>query len=100
MDSSQKERMIPVLKKLPVLSLSMLLSLSLLPGQASAMDIPENEPPIQTENVEAQDPDAGIAPCREEYYDPFGTGSKGLGVGIGGGDSYGNGGAWGGGMAP
>ena len=57
-----------MLKKLATLSLSLLICLSLLPGQASAMDAPENEPPVQTEDVENQDSpndaDVGIAPYR------------------------------------
>lgn len=67
MGSSQKERMIPMWKKLTALSLSLLICLSLLPAQAGAMDAAEDDPPVQVEDVENQvspeDPDAGIAPC-------------------------------------
>ena len=38
-----------MLKKLATLSLSLLLCLSLLPGQASAMDAPENDSPAQAD---------------------------------------------------
>lgn len=87
MDSSQKERMIPMLKKLTALSLSLslLLCLSLLPGQASAMDAPENEPPVQTEDVENQDSpndaDAGIASYRATIEDLAFSGGGGSGSG-------------------
>ena len=49
--------MIPVLKKLASLLLSLLLCLSLLPGQARAADIAEKAPPIQTEASETVQPD-------------------------------------------
>lgn len=88
-----------MLKKLSVLSLSLLLTLSLLPGQAFAAAVPEDEPPTQAENGEDQvspeDTDAGIAPCIELYYDPVGSAPKGLGGGIGAGDTNGGGAPWG-----
>lgn len=66
-----------MLKKLAALSLSLLICLSLLPGQAGAMDAPENEPPVQAEDVEnpvsPEDADAGIALCRMECQDVLGT---------------------------
>ncbi len=72
-----------MLKKLTALSLSLLICLSLLPGQAGAMDAPENEPPVQAEDVEnpvsPEDADAGIAPCRMECQDPL---DKNAGGGI------------------
>ena len=40
--------MIPVLKKFVSLLLSLLICLSLLPGQVSAVDAPEGAPPVQT----------------------------------------------------
>lgn len=45
--------MIPVLKKLVSLLLSLLICLSLLPGQAGAVDALEGAPPVQTEAPEA-----------------------------------------------
>lgn len=87
-----------MLKKLTALSLSLLICLSLLPGQASAMDAPENEPSVQAEDVENQDSpndaDAGIAPYRVLQDDD--RGFRGIGGGIGAGDQYGNGNPWGG----
>ena len=52
-----------MLKKLIPLSLSLLICLSLLPGQAGAMEAMENGQPIQAENVGEND-GSGIAPCR------------------------------------
>ena len=90
-----------MLKKLATLSLSLLLCLSLLPGQASAMDAPENDSPAQAEDVGNQvspeNADAGIAPCRADGFD-FGAG--GLGDGIGANDTDGSGRPWGSGMIP
>ena len=57
MGSLQKERMIHVLKKLASLLLSLLLCLSLLPGQAGAADTTEGVPPVPTESSEAEHPD-------------------------------------------
>lgn len=49
-----------MLKKLTALSLSLLICLSLLPGKAAAMDVPENETPVQAEDVDQLSPeDAG-----------------------------------------
>lgn len=48
--------MIPVLKKLASLLLSLLLCLSLLPGQAIAADTMEDVPPVQTEAPETGHP--------------------------------------------
>ena len=59
--------MIPVLKKLASLLLSLLLCLSLLPGQARAADIAEKAPPIQTEASETVRPDEPIMPLSEEF---------------------------------
>lgn len=89
-----------MLKKLTALSLSLLICLSLLPGQAGAMDVSENEPPARASGVVNQvspgDADAGAAPCHAVMApvgdDPGGTGGIGLG------DYYGNGSSWGGGM--
>lgn len=56
-----------MLKKLTALSLSLLICLSLLPGKAAAMDVPENETPVQAEDVDQISPEdagAGIAPCK------------------------------------
>lgn len=61
-----------MLKKLASLLLSLLLCLSLLPGQARAADVPEDLPPIQTESLEAarpddpDDPDGQIMPLGED----------------------------------
>lgn len=49
--------MIPVFKKLASLLLSLLICLSLLPGQADAADVPGNEPLVQIEAPEAERPD-------------------------------------------
>lgn len=49
--------MIPVLKKLASLLLSLLICLSLSPGQADAVDAPEGAPPVQTEALRAAQPD-------------------------------------------
>lgn len=72
-----------MLKKLTTLSLSLLICLSLLPGQASATDAPENEPPVQAEDVENQDPpndaDAGIAQYRAVVNDLGLSGGGGSG---------------------
>ena len=104
MNSSQRERMIPMLKKLTILSLSLLLCLSLLPSQAGAMDISEDEPFIQAGDVASQvspgDADAGIAPCYAVPFHPGDEGGGGFGGGIGAGDYYGSGATWGGGMTP
>lgn len=74
-----------MLKKLTALSLSLLICLSLIPGQAGAMDAPENEPPVQAEDVEnpvsPEDADAGIAPCQAVGYDILGPGENGSGGG-------------------
>lgn len=63
------------------------LLLSLLPGQASAMDAPENEPPVQTEDVENQDSpndaDAGIASYRATIEDLAFSGGSGGYFGFG-----------------
>jgi hypothetical protein len=62
--------MIPVLKKLASLLLSLLLCLSLLPGQAIAADTMEDVPPVQTEAPETghpNDPDELITPAAQEY---------------------------------
>ena len=70
-----------MLKKLTALSLSLLICLSLLPGQAGAMDAPENEPPVQAEDVEnpvsPEDADAGIAPWRMDCQDILGGNAGG-----------------------
>ncbi len=47
------------------------------------------------DQVSPEDTDAGIAPCIELYYDPVGSHPKGLGGGIGAGDTYGNGAPYG-----
>lgn len=87
-----------MLKKLTALSLSLLLCLSLLPGQASAMDVPDNELPVQAEDVENQvspeDADAGIAPCITVVWGP-GEDSGTPGGVIGAGDLTGSGSTWG-----
>ena len=89
-----------MLKKLTALSLSLLICLSLLPGQAGAMDAPENEPPVQAEDVEnpvsPEDADAGFAPCQAECQDPL---DKRVGGGLGAWDSNGAGNPIGGGIA-
>lgn len=57
-----------MLKKLTSLLLSLLICLSLLPGQAGAADVPENEPAVQTEASEAarlDDPDELVMPAAE-----------------------------------
>lgn len=63
--------MIPVFKKLASLLLSLLICLSLLPGQAGAADVPENEPPVQTEApepVRPDDPDELVMLlCKEDF---------------------------------
>lgn len=82
-------------KKLTALSLSLLICLSMLPAQAGAMDAAEDEQPVQAEDqISPEDADAGIAPCREYFFDPA-EGTGGLGAGLGAGDTYGGGGAWG-----
>ena len=48
--------MIPVLKKLVSLLLSLLICLPLLLGLAGAVDAPEGAPPVQTEASEAAQP--------------------------------------------
>lgn len=85
-----------MLKKFAALSLSLLICMSLLPGQAGAMDAPENEQPVQAEDAEdrnaSNDADVGIMPC---IYVPLEPPPSGYGGGIGAGDSNGAGGKWG-----
>lgn len=88
-----------MLKKLTALSLSLLICLSLLPGKAAAMDVPENETPVQAEDVDQISPEdagAGIAPCMFVVPDIPPVGASGVGAG----DYYGNGNEYGGGLAP
>ena len=62
--------MIPVLKKLVLLLLSLLLCLSLLSGQVFATDAPEDNEPVQTETSETgqpNHPDELIMPAIEAY---------------------------------
>ena len=62
--------MIPVLKKLASLLLSLLICLSLLPAQAGAADAPENDPPVQIEAAEPDrpgDPDELVMPLEMEF---------------------------------
>lgn len=57
-------------KRLASLLLSLLLCLSLLPGQAIAADTMEDVPPVQTEAPETDhpnDPDELIMPVSQEY---------------------------------
>lgn len=59
-----------MLKKLATLLLSLLLCLSLLPGQASAADTAEAVPPIQTEASETGQPDnpnEPVMPLSDEF---------------------------------
>ena len=86
-----------MLKKLTALSLSLLICVSLLPSQAGAMDVSENEPSIQAEEMEIQgfsnDADAGIAPCHVVNAvtpEP----NPGIGGIIGGWDGRGDGGSF------
>lgn len=63
--------MIPVLKKLASFLLSLLLCLSLLPGQARAADAPEDVPPAPIEAPEEErenDPDALVMVLSEEDF--------------------------------
>lgn len=66
------------------------------------MDMPENERPVQAEDVENQvspeGADAGIAPCMLIYWNPWADSEGCPGGAIGAGDLYGSGSAWGGGM--
>lgn len=58
-----------MLKKLASLLLSLLLCLSLLPGQAHASGLPEDTPPVRTEASEPKqpdDPDGLVMPIAEE----------------------------------
>lgn len=59
-----------MLKKLVSLLLSLLLCLSLLPGQAGAAGIPEDVPTVQAETSEAppDDPDELVMPLSEEEF--------------------------------
>lgn len=63
--------MIPVLKKLASLLLSLLLCLSLLSGQARAADAPEDVPPVvQTEALKEtppENPEGLVMPAAEEF---------------------------------
>lgn len=62
--------MIPVLKRLASLLLSLLLCLSLLPDQAIAADTMEDVPPVQTEAPETghpNDPDELRMSASQEY---------------------------------
>ena len=81
MGSSQKERMIPMLKKLTALFLSLLLCLSLLPGQAGAMDASEDEQPVQAEAMEnlgsSENGGADAAPCTVVSASEGGRGNRG-----------------------
>ena len=60
MGAFQKERMIPMLKKLASLLLSLLLCLSLLPDQVCASDAPKSGLPVQTEASEADRPNVPV----------------------------------------
>lgn len=84
-----------MLKKLATLSLALLLGLSLLPGQASAMDVPEERLPIQEISMEKVgtigDAGAGNAPCIAIFFRPRDVVGDGFGGGIGAGDNYGSG---------
>ena len=63
--------MIPMLKKLASLLLSLLLCLSLLPGQARAAGTPEEVPPAPIEAPEAEredDLDALVVPMGEDAF--------------------------------
>lgn len=60
-----------MLKKLASLLLSLLICLSLLPGQAGAADAPEDIPPDRIEAPEGKrpdDPDALVMPLSEEEF--------------------------------
>lgn len=91
-----------MLKKLTALSLSLLLCMALLPGQASATDVPENELPVQAEDVENQiSPEGTVAGLARGPVPPIGPSEGGTPGGvIGAGDLYGNGIPWGGGTTP
>ena len=66
-----------MLKKLTAFLLSLLLCLSLLPGQARAADQPEPpEPPTVEEPLKPETPDEPAAPMREEM--PKGEDDSGL----------------------
>ena len=93
MGSSQKERMISMLKKLTALFLSLLLCLSLLPSQAGAMDDSKDKSPIQAEDMEnAGSPENGDAPDRETAWTDDGNGGPG-GAPLD--DDHGDGSPWG-----
>ena len=87
-----------MLKKLTALSLSLLICLSLLPCQAGAMDAPEDEQPIQAEDMEnlgsSENGGADAAPDRvtaPSYNDGGGDPLPHPGNIIGGGDQNGTG---------
>lgn len=76
--------MLPILKKFAALMLSLLISLSLLPSQVHATDLPEPEdPPAQVETLEPEsphDPEDEAAPAsaggfpRDEHEEGDGDG--------------------------